>query len=95
MFLVTGQGRILGAAEPVKLDLDLEDIPDPGSDAAVEETKLLLEASVIKFCETHKWDLLPSSCTVCRLVSRTVESAVLPELIRMLKAKAAAGSDVL
>ena len=94
VFPVTGQGRILGAAEPVKLDLDLEDIPDPGSDAAVEETKLLLEASVIEFCETQ-WDLLPSSCTVCRLVSRTVESAMLPELIRMLKAKAAAGSDVL
>ena len=60
----------------------------------MEETKLLLEASVIEFCETQ-WDLLPSSCRVCRLVSRTVESAVLPELIRMLKAKAAAGSDVL
>ena len=64
------------------------------SDAAVEETKLLLEASVIKFCGTHKWNLLPSSCSVCRLVSRTVKSAMLPEL-RMLKAKAAAGLDVL
>ena len=63
------------------------------SEAAVEETRLLLEASVIEFGETQ-WDLLPSSCTVCRLVSRTVESAMLPELIRMLKAKAAAGSDV-
>ena len=27
---VTGQGRILGAVEPVKLDLDLEDFPEPG-----------------------------------------------------------------
>ena len=63
------------------------------SEAAVEETRLLLEASMIEFCGTQ-WDLLSSSCTVCRLVSRTV-SAVLPELIRMLKAKAAAGSDIL
>ena len=29
-----------------------------GSDAAVEEAKLLLEANVIKFCDTHKLDLL-------------------------------------
>ena len=55
----------------------------------------MLEANVIKFCETHKLDLLPSSCTTCRLVSRTVRSAVLPELIRLMKAKAAAGSDIL
>ena len=27
---VTDQGRILGAAEPVKLDLDLGDFPEPG-----------------------------------------------------------------
>ena len=48
------------------------------SEAAVEETRLLLEASVIEFGETQ-WDLLPSSYTVCRLISRTVESALLPE----------------
>ena len=52
------------------------------SEAAVEETRLLLEASVIEFGETQ-WDLLPSSYTVCRLISRTVESAVLPELRRL------------
>ena len=38
-----------------------------------------------------KWDLPPCSCSVCRLVSRTVKSALLPEL-RMLKAEAAASS---
>ena len=48
----------------------------------MEETRLLLKASVIEFGETQ-WDLLPSSCTVCRLVSRTVESAVLPDLRRL------------
>ena len=48
----------------------------------MEETRLLLEASVIEFGETQ-WDLLPSSYTVCRLISRTVESAVLPELRRL------------
>ena len=52
------------------------------SKAAVEEIGLLLEASVSEFGETQ-WNLLPSSYTVCRLISRTVESAVLPELRRL------------
>ena len=60
----------------------------------MEEAKLLLEANLIKFCDTHKLDLLPSSCTVCRLVSRTVRGAILTELVKLMKAKAAASSDI-
>ena len=48
----------------------------------MEEIRLLLEASVIEFGETQ-WDLIPSSYTVCRLISRTVERAVLTELRRL------------
>ena len=44
------------------------------SEAAVEETGLLLEASVSEFGVTQ-WNLLPSSYTVCGLFSRTVEAA--------------------
>ena len=89
-FFLKYQGHILVAAEPIKLDLDLEDIPDPGE---VQQVMLLWRKQ--SFCwkpvwSSPKWDLLPSSCSVCRLLSRTVESAVLPEL-RMLKAKGAAG----
>ena len=40
----------------------------------MEETGLLLEASVSEFGETQ-WNLLPSSYTVCGLFSRTVEAA--------------------
>ena len=64
------------------------------SEAAVEEAKLLMETDIIKFCDTHKLDLLVSSCVTCRLVSRSVGRAVLPELIRLMKAKAAADSDI-
>ena len=39
------------------------------SAAAVEETGLLLEASVSEFGETQ-WDSLSSFCTVCRLISK-------------------------
>ena len=49
----------------------------------MEETGLLLEASVSEFGETQ-WDLLSSFCTVCRLISRTVESAVWSELRLLL-----------
>ena len=80
--------------------------PDPGPEgtldrgdtvqdaAAVEEAKLLMEQDVIKFCDKHKLNLLASSCIKCRLVSRSVGCTVLPELIRMMKAKAVSDSDI-
>ena len=64
------------------------------AEAAVEEAKLLMEADVIKFCDEHKIDMAPSTCVTCRLVSRTVRGPVLPELIKMLKAKAAAATEI-
>ena len=64
------------------------------AEAAVEEAKLLLEANVIKFCDEHKIDMAPSTCVTCRLVSRTVRGPVLPELIKLLKAKAAAATEI-
>ena len=54
------------------------------SEATVEETGFLLE--VVWLSLRTQWDFLPSSCTVCRLISRSVESD---------KAKTAAGLDVL
>ena len=56
-------------------------------DAVAEEAKLLLESDVIKFCEEHSLDVQPSSCLKCKLVTRSVGKAVLPELIRLKKAK--------
>ena len=56
-------------------------------DAVAEEAKLLLESDVIKFCEEHNLDVQPSSCLKCKLVTRSVGKAVLPELIRLKKAK--------
>ena len=48
-----------------------------------------MESDVIKFCEEHKLDLQVSSCLKCWLVLRSVGKAVLPELLRLMKAKAA------
>ena len=62
--------------------------------AAVEEAKLLFEAGVIKFCDEHKVDVAPSTCVTCRLVSRTVRGPVLPELIKLIKAKAADTTEI-
>ena len=64
------------------------------SEAAVEEARLLMEQDVIKFCDEHKLDVLASSCVKCHLVSRCVVKAVLPELIRLMKAKAVSNSDI-
>ena len=64
------------------------------SEAATEEAKLLSESDVINFCDVHKLDLQVSSCVKCRLVSRSVGRAVFPELIRLMKAKAAGDSDI-
>ena len=55
--------------------------------AAVEEAKLLMESDVIKFCDTHRLDLQVTDCVKCRLVSRSVGRSVLPELIKLMKAK--------
>ena len=38
--------------------------------------------------------MAPSTCVTCRLVSRTVRGPVLPELIKLLKAKAAAATEI-
>ena len=57
------------------------------SDATVEEAKLLLESDIIKFCEEHNLEIQASSCLKCRLVTRSVGKAVLPELLRIKKAK--------
>ena len=54
----------------------------------------MLEAGVIKFCDEHKVDMAPSTCVTCRLVSRTVRGPVLPELIKLLKARAAAATEI-
>ena len=53
-----------------------------------------METNIIKFCDIHKLDLLVSSCVKCRLVSRSVGRTVLPELIRLMRAKAATDSDI-
>ena len=63
-------------------------------EAAVEEAKLLLAAGVIKLCEEHTVDMAPSTCVTCRLVSRTVRGPVLPELIKLIKAKSAAAAEI-
>ena len=64
------------------------------AEAAVEEAKLLLEAGVIKFCDDHKVNIAPSTCVTCRLVARTVRGPVLPELIKLIKAKAVDATEI-
>ena len=60
----------------------------------MEEARLLMEQDVIKFCDEHKLDILASSSIKCRLVSRSMGKAVLPILIRLMKAKAVSNSDI-
>ena len=48
----TGQGCILGAVEPVKLNLDLGDFARARSGAAMEDTGFVLEAHMSEFGET-------------------------------------------
>ena len=65
------------------------------SEAAMEEARLLVEQDMVKLCDTHKLDIQPGAdCVKCRLVSRTVGRNVLPEVIKLLRAKAASTSDI-
>ena len=48
-----------------------------------------MESDVIMFCEVHKLDLDVASCLKCWLVKRSVRKVVLPEFLRLMKAKAA------
>ena len=61
----------------------------------MEEAWLLVEQDMIKFCDIHNLDLMASSCVKCHLVLRTNGRDILPELIRLKKAKAAANVDIL
>ena len=60
----------------------------------MEEARLLLESNVIRFRDQHKLDVQASSCLKCKLVIRSVGKAVLPELLRLKKAKDSA-SDLI
>ena len=65
------------------------------SEAAMEEARLLVEQDMVKLCDTHKLDIQPGAvCVKCRLVSRTVGRNVLPEVIKLLRAKAASTTDI-
>ena len=65
-----------------------------GHDAAVEEARLLLESDIIRFCDQHKLDLQASSCQTCKLVTRSVGKAVLPELLKLKGAKDSASESI-
>ena len=54
----------------------------------------MLEADVIKFCDEHMIDMAPTTCVTCRLVTRTVRGPVLPELIKLIKARAAVAAEI-
>ena len=65
------------------------------SAAALEEAHLLVEQDMVKLCDTHNLDIQPGAdCVKCRLVSWTVGRNVLPEVIKLLRAKAASTSDI-
>ena len=53
-----------------------------------------MESDVIKFCDEHNLDVQASECLKCRLVSRSVGKAVLPELLRWMKAKASDSNSI-
>ena len=48
---------------------------------------------MVKMCDIHHLDIQTSDCVKCRLVSRTV-GRILPEVIKLLRAKAASSSDI-
>ena len=47
-----------------------------------------------KFCDIHNLDIQASSCVKCCLVLRTVGRDLLPEVIRLTRAKAASTADI-
>ena len=50
---------------------------------------------MVKLCDTHKLDIQPGAdCVKCHLVSQTVGRNVLPEVIKLLRAKAASTTDI-
>ena len=64
------------------------------SEAAVEEARLLVEQDMVKFCDIHYLDIQTTDCVKCRLVSRTVNRNFLPEVIKLLRDKAASSSNI-
>ena len=65
------------------------------SEAALEEARLLVEHGMVKLCDVHNLDVQPgSSCTKCRLATRTVGKHVMPEVIKLLREKAVSTSDI-
>ena len=55
-----------------------------------------MEQDMVKLCDTHNLDIQPGAdCVKCPLVSRTVGRNVLPEVIKLLRAKAASTTDIL
>ena len=65
------------------------------SEAAVEEAHLQVEQDMVKLCDTHNLDVQPgSACVKCHLVSRTVGRNILPEVIKLLRAKTASSADI-
>ena len=64
-------------------------------EADLEEARLLVEHNMFKLCDVHCLDVQPgSACTKCQLLTRTVGKQVLPEVIRLLREKAASTSEV-
>ena len=49
---------------------------------------------MVKFCDIHNLSPEASNCVKCCLVTRTVGKALLPEVIRLVKAKASSSSDI-
>ena len=60
----------------------------------MEEARLLVEQDMVKLCDIHKLDLQTTICVKCQLVLRSVGRNVLPEVIKLLKAKAASSADI-
>ena len=65
------------------------------SEANLEEARLLVEHDMFKLCDVHSLDVQPgSACTKCQLLTRSVGKHVLPEVLRLLREKAASTSDI-
>ena len=67
---------------------------DTSADAIIEEARLLFEASVVKLCEEHKSDPVPTTCVTCMLVTRAVKPPVLVELMRLHRGKDDLDSEI-
>ena len=60
----------------------------------MEEVRLLVEENMVKFFDIHNLSPEASSCVKCHLLTPNVGKSLLPEVIKLVKAKFSSSSEV-